>query len=151
MLVAGLWHGAAWGFVIWGAIHGGLLILDKLQLRYFGEVSIFNSLIAKVVGWIVTMGSVFFAWIFFRNPNFHDSHLVVQKILSRSPGTLETSDLLLVPFMLVVTAATDLGEIWLQKTNRYRPYLYSFITGALLLIVLTYRSSEITPFIYFRF
>lgn len=63
MLLGGLWHGAAWTFVIWGALHGGYLVIERAlrpllqRLRFPG---------AHVLGWLVTLLLVMLAWVFFR-------------------------------------------------------------------------------------
>lgn len=151
MVIAGLWHGAAWGFIIWGAIHGVLLVVDKIGKRLFRKHDLSNTTGGKILGWFLTMTSVFIAWIFFRNPDIHAATAVLRKILTLSNGGLETSDLFLIPFMLGLTSVVDMGEIWMQKQDRYRPFLYAFLTGAMILVSFTFRSSEVIPFIYFRF
>ena len=61
MLLGGLWHGAAWTFVIWGALHGTLLIIERL----FGKAALYRGLPVPVrVG--VTFTVVLFTWVFFR-------------------------------------------------------------------------------------
>ena len=61
MLIGGLWHGAAWNFVIWGALHGGLLALERLR----GKAALYGGLPAPVrVG--VTFTLVLITWVFFR-------------------------------------------------------------------------------------
>lgn len=70
MLIGGLWHGAAWTFVIWGAIHGLALLIERFVLHWTGGVSLPRGvdLLWRVLGWAVTMYVVMIAWIFFRAP-----------------------------------------------------------------------------------
>jgi alginate O-acetyltransferase complex protein AlgI len=64
MLLGGLWHGAAWTFVVWGALHGALLIVERL----FGKAALYRGLPSPVrVG--VTFTLVLFTWVFFRAPD----------------------------------------------------------------------------------
>lgn len=67
MLLGGLWHGAGWGFVIWGALHGSYLIVNHM-LR--GLTSGVPPGVARhvlgVAGWALTFVAVVFAWVFFR-------------------------------------------------------------------------------------
>ena len=63
-LLSGLWHGAAWTFVIWGALHAAFLSVQvvfarKLQLT-----------VPSPVGWLITFVAVAMAWVFFRAPDF---------------------------------------------------------------------------------
>jgi len=64
MVLGGLWHGAAWNFVIWGAIHGALLTIERLR----GKAAIYAGLppTARVAATFVT---VLVTWVFFRAPD----------------------------------------------------------------------------------
>ncbi len=61
MLLGGLWHGAAWNFVIWGAIHGGMLAFERAT----GKDALYRRL-PKVVRVGMTFTIVLFSWVFFR-------------------------------------------------------------------------------------
>ena len=63
MLLGGLWHGAAWGFVLWGALHGAALSLEHALPRPR------PALLPPVVAWAATFLFVCLAWIPFRAPN----------------------------------------------------------------------------------
>lgn len=67
MLLGGLWHGAAWTFVIWGGLHGFGLVVNHLWRRY-GRTA-FPSLQARSLAWLATFLVVVIAWVFFRAPN----------------------------------------------------------------------------------
>lgn len=62
MLLGGLWHGASWTFIIWGAIHGWMLIIERLQ----GKTSAYRSL-PRPLRTGITFGIVCIAWVFFRS------------------------------------------------------------------------------------
>ncbi len=84
MLIAGIWHGAAWGFVVWGALHGLFLAIhrltDALSQRLATLATFWKSIPGTLLGWGITQISVYFAWIFFRLPDLEDSFLVVQRL-----------------------------------------------------------------------
>ena len=63
MLIGGLWHGAAWSFVLWGAIHGIALVLNHLWNRLVGRSLGF-------VGWLLTSAVVLHAWVLFKAGDF---------------------------------------------------------------------------------
>jgi alginate O-acetyltransferase complex protein AlgI len=65
MLLGGLWHGASWNFVMWGAIHGTLLGSE----RVFGKKPLYFAL-PKFVRVAITFGFVLIAWVFFRAETF---------------------------------------------------------------------------------
>lgn len=65
MLLGGLWHGASWNFIIWGGIHGFALAVN----RWFDSVDAskhLNLIRVPALSWLLTMTTVFVAWIFFR-------------------------------------------------------------------------------------
>ncbi|RDC65404.1 MBOAT family O-acyltransferase [Adhaeribacter pallidiroseus] len=77
-MVSGVWHGASWNFVIWGAIHGLLNALEALNSKtHFIRFSL-PPLLANI--WTFTI--VCFAWIFFRANNLHDSFLLINNMFS---------------------------------------------------------------------
>lgn len=83
MLIAGIWHGAAWGFIVWGILHGLALVIHRLTdtlSKQFSIQDIWKTFPGIVFGWFLTQSMVFFAWIFFRLPNFKDSLFVVQNL-----------------------------------------------------------------------
>lgn len=66
MVLGGLWHGASWNFVIWGALHGGALAVNRAWQRRDGKT--FTT--PRILAIVVTFHFVCFAWIFFRSPTF---------------------------------------------------------------------------------
>lgn len=73
MLLGGLWHGAAWTFVLWGAIHGFALISHKLfmqlKIKLLGDKNATNTLWSGF-SMLLTFAFVSFCWIFFRADSF---------------------------------------------------------------------------------
>src|SRR3977135_789663 len=65
MLLGGLWHGAAWNFVIWGGLHGIYLCINHLWRAWRGDGEQ-ASMPAKVFSWAATFFAVVIAWVFFR-------------------------------------------------------------------------------------
>lgn len=74
-LVSGLWHGANFTFILWGAIHGGLQVLERLFDKYFSKLS-------DVVRWIYTFGAVNVLWLLFRSESITQWHIILYKILT---------------------------------------------------------------------
>ena len=84
MAIAGLWHGAAWGFIVWGLLHGVALVVHRLtdvisdrspRLKHFWQTTQ-----GIVFAWFLTQMMVFLTWTFFRLPNLKDSWLVLQRL-----------------------------------------------------------------------
>ena len=66
MLIGGIWHGAAWTFVIWGAIHATLITLNHAMRIYLPAFDNWKGLTSTIVKRAATLGAVMIAWIFFR-------------------------------------------------------------------------------------
>jgi alginate O-acetyltransferase complex protein AlgI len=151
MLIAGLWHGAAIGFVFWGLLHGLYLIIDKsfapLKVKLRLWVPMFTFW-----GWLMTQGFVFFAWIFFRNPEMAESTHLLYRILSRGVGIFEISDALLLFAVLCTSFFLDVAERnsakLIQKSNIL---INGLVIGVFLTVAFTLKSSSVVPFIYFEF
>ncbi len=62
MLLGGLWHGAAWNFVIWGALHGGLLAIERMR----GKAALYGRL-PRPARIAATFAIVLVTWVFFRS------------------------------------------------------------------------------------
>jgi alginate O-acetyltransferase complex protein AlgI len=84
MLIAGVWHGNHWGFVIWGGIHGLALVghrLNQALTRTWRPLLHFwQSPPGAIAGWAMTQLVVFFSWLFFRLPEPQQFTLALQKL-----------------------------------------------------------------------
>jgi len=80
MAIAGLWHGPAWGFIIWGLLHGLALVAHRITEAIAPGKSLWQSFPGVIVAWAIAQATVFSAWIFFRLPNLPDSAWVFQHL-----------------------------------------------------------------------
>jgi alginate O-acetyltransferase complex protein AlgI len=83
-LLGGLWHGASWNFVIWGAIHGLALAAHRLWSEMSIKQVLQNIYGYKLLAWITTMIIVFVSWIFFRANDFHSATQIISQIIEPS-------------------------------------------------------------------
>jgi D-alanyl-lipoteichoic acid acyltransferase DltB (MBOAT superfamily) len=81
-LLSGLWHGANWTFIFWGAIHG---VFNLLHVLLFGKNNESKSRIVNLLRCIVTFAIVNTAWIFFRAPTFKRAIQIIVRIVTH-PG-----------------------------------------------------------------
>ncbi len=86
-MISGLWHGANWTFILWGALHGFYLIaaivLDKPKQKLLSAAGLpQTSFIVRFLNMVVTFSLVSFAWIFFRANSIHDAFAIVQKLFA---------------------------------------------------------------------
>jgi alginate O-acetyltransferase complex protein AlgI len=84
MIISGIWHGADWGYIVWGAIHGVALVIHRLThvlSEKFESLALFwRSRWGQICGWLLTQPLVFVTWIWFRLPNLQHSNLVFQHL-----------------------------------------------------------------------
>ncbi len=78
MVISGLWHGAAWTFVIWGAVHA----LGRFCTRELERTSFYRERVPTLVKQLLVFVFVSFAWIFFRAETISDAGIIVKRIFS---------------------------------------------------------------------
>ncbi|WP_017653272.1 MBOAT family O-acyltransferase [Fortiea contorta] len=88
MLIAGVWHGSAWGFIVWGLFHGLALVIHRLTDTISDRFEILEHFwqnpLGIVFAWFLTQLMVFTSWIWFRLPNLQNSSWVFQHLWGRS-------------------------------------------------------------------
>lgn len=98
-MISGIWHGASWGFLIWGALHGlymaGSVFYRPYQKKLHKAAGLEKTLLLKVWQVVVTFNLVSFAWVFFRAANLADATYVITNIFK--PEQKTGLEFLLVP------------------------------------------------------
>jgi len=84
MLLGGLWHGAGWTFVLWGALHGAGLAATRAFQRLRGRAGRAPSLPGRLLAGVLTFHFVALCWIFFRAPSFDVAWAVLAKLAEGS-------------------------------------------------------------------
>jgi D-alanyl-lipoteichoic acid acyltransferase DltB (MBOAT superfamily) len=82
MMLGGLWHGAAWTFVVWGALHGVGLAGHRLWLALRGNPRPSGRFFPRLAGTLLTVHFVIFAWVFFRASSIDNALAVLARIAS---------------------------------------------------------------------
>lgn len=148
-LVGGLWHGASWMFVIWGALHGGAIVLHRiwkdLGLRMWGWL-----------GWFITFNFVNIAWVFFRAKDLESVEKVLGGMVGISgiilPNILEgfvsSKDLRLIIIVIILTMIMQNSFEWSQK---FKPTVTFKILTISLLLYGILSLSKVSQFLYFQF
>lgn len=109
MVLGGLWHGAGWTFLIWGAIHGVVLGAERISRRAVDNATTMPTW-GQLPRILVTFAVVCLAWVFFRAPDVGSAFTVVGRILTLAPGDTLWSASLWVGLAAVVIVASDLIE-----------------------------------------
>ena len=155
MLLGGLWHGAAWRFVLWGGWHGASLAVHKW---FMAHVPGFKAQGAdmprwrRIIGIVVTFHVVCFGWIMFRASDPQTALNMLSQIFTDFKpelipqvvsGYAAVMGLMAVGYLLHLMPVRS--ELWAQRTVTESPLPVKVVTIAVLV------SAEIQPFIYFQF
>lgn len=81
-ILSGLWHGANWTFIIWGALHAAYLIVAIVTKDVREKLTLSLGVFNKYLNQVIVFSLVTFAWIFFRAENFDQANQVIAKIFS---------------------------------------------------------------------
>lgn len=161
MLLGGLWHGAAWTFVVWGAVHAAYLIINhgwKAVLLGAGARSRSNIL-TRLSGQAITFLAVMVAWVLFRATNVGTAWLMLRSMsgfgINSTPQAVMSHALLIPPLLAVVWFAPNsqqvIAQLFPDKPGSYGPPLrWAAIFGAILAICLA-SMTRVTEFLYFQF
>src|ERR1044071_6416910 len=97
MFLGGLWHGAAWTFVVWGVVHGTFLVIEHVLRNTFKDAEWANAFIVKLLLGLVAYAAVCVAWVFFRATDFPTATRLLQAMFGGFPQgdvILHTRDVL---------------------------------------------------------
>ncbi len=152
MVIGGLWHGASWTFVIWGAIHGLGLAAQHFwrtmrgNKKSEGAVKIFNI--------FVTVQYVCFAWIFFRSSSYENATAILSRIgsLSFSAANISSSLVLILSIGILAHYCPKKWYDFSVSVYTRTPFFVQALLLALLVMGLQYvAQTGATPFIYNKF
>lgn len=146
MTLGGLWHGAAWGFVLWGALHGGGLAIERV-LRGRIDAPVW-------LRWAAVFHAVVFGWILFRSRDLDVAATFLSRLVDPGPATLWT-----VPTVLAVITVIGFQLLPERPLERVRERLAELGPAALgtglaatvAIVGATVPSQAVPPFIYFQF
>jgi D-alanyl-lipoteichoic acid acyltransferase DltB (MBOAT superfamily) len=151
MLLGGLWHGASWNFVVWGGLHGLLLVAHRLT--HGGAVSDDPVRLRDLPAVMSTFLAVCAIWVFFRAPDFEMSLRVFRAMLFQD-GASSAGDLLLVSLAFATMVGIDIAARadWpsLRLVER-RPEVAGALVSLALVSVLVFSGGLPRPFVYFQF
>ncbi len=153
MLLGGLWHGAAWKFVVWGGLHGALLAAERIR----GKASFYERLPrAARIGATFLLVSI--GWVFFRARDLGDAFRYLGSMVGLStaePPALLLSGLIYQPYYLATVAiaaavAFTAPQTW-DWTRRLPLWKALVAIGLLWLSLIMLETQAFNPFIYFIF
>lgn len=157
-LASGLWHGASWSFVIWGAYHGTFLVLEKgFLLKVYQKMG-------KLLSTILTFGIVVIGWVFFRVEKVHDAFRYIKRMFAFTFSGERIIELDFKFYFFLCIAGFFAFFAYFRKGQEIQNAVYFgnysdkrhalLALTSILLFVISVGSivaSGFNPFIYFRF
>ncbi len=155
-LASGLWHGASWSFIFWGAFHGFFLVIERI---FFGKVL---SKIGKLPSILITFLIVNIGWVFFRIEKIKDAFTYLKHMFSFNFKSTNSFDLefktnlmlaIIFSFFAISKHTQKLQDAVYVNDYTNTRHLIICITSLVLFVlsVSSITSSGFNPFIYFRF
>ncbi len=159
MMISGLWHGAMWTFVLWGCLHGLLLIVHKWTLalnRWPWIKQIRQSAVYRVAAIFVFFHIITWTWVFFRAQDMHKAFVMTDKMLH-----VRISDMLVNPNLLWIgglfllhvfeSAIRHHESASSRWWHRFPAPLRGLVYLSLAVVTIYFMKGETYAFIYFQF
>lgn len=155
-LLGGLWHGAQWRFVAWGALHGIYLIIEKTLTAIWPERvpdNRYGRWLYKCAAVMLVFHGVCLSWIFFRAETFDDALILIRHLARPGGSVIPLAPALwLLPLAFGVQwfDGCRLKPIW-DWFDRLGFLLQGLIAAIIITIILALGPQGVAPFIYFQF
>jgi D-alanyl-lipoteichoic acid acyltransferase DltB (MBOAT superfamily) len=158
MTLSGMWHGTGWTFVVWGALYGVYLSIERVffpRAKIKPKKTTWLFWLKSAVGLAITLAAVSAAWVFFRADSVADALIFFQRLFSSNPFTDITllwwiKVLVPIGLLLLIDLPQALGDnaliLW-----RLRPIWRVTLCTVLLLGIFIFGSQTHAPFIYAGF
>lgn len=162
-LLCGLWHGAGWNFIIWGAMHGFMmsfaLLIQKPRVKILTTLKIYNTKFHKFLQVVITFHLIAISFIVFRSHDFQTVIDVFDQIFSffHSEVFIQFIEKLPLIFGLIFVGyffhfLPDNFENWIRKVFTNTPLIAKILILTIAIwIAAQFKSADIQPFIYFQF
>jgi D-alanyl-lipoteichoic acid acyltransferase DltB (MBOAT superfamily) len=163
-LISGIWHGASWGFMIWGGLHGLYLACSVFykpyQKKIHKKLKLENTRLLKIWQTFITFHLVCFAWIYFRANNISDANFVVKKLLADFGGGYNflfsngNRELFILCMSFTVLSIVTLLEArkWSMRNLFEFPLINRWVIYSVLVVtVMMFNVTSNHSYIYFKF
>ena len=156
MFLGGLWHGAAWTFVVWGLLHGSYLVIERIFRVCCEQKRWANSLGTRVLAGFATYFAVCIAWVFFRAPDFRVASRMLGGMFgghAHGDAILSTREMLQVAFVTIgmIIAHWSLREITIETAVTRLPRWLVTAAWAFMACAIILAQGKSNAFIYFQF
>ncbi len=156
MFLGGLWHGAAWTFVVWGLLHGSYLVIERVFRIFFEEKPWAGTLPVRLLAGFATYVAVCIAWVFFRASDF----TIASRMLTGMFGGHPNGDMILTTRELLEIGIVTAGLIsmhWVMRDNAFETVVMRLPTWtvtaiwSVMAVAIIFTQGSSNAFIYFQF
>ncbi len=153
MLLGGLWHGASFNFVIWGGLHGGALVVERIWNKRVASKFSPMGLFGAAIGTIVTFYFVNLCWIFFRADTLGKAFAMSKTYLTFSSEGANTLPLAVWPLLGVLALVHIVSRKmdWQGSFLRQSPLQLALTMGIGVALAISFVPLGYRPFVYFQF
>ena len=164
--LSGIWHGAGWGFVIWGLLHAFAMILHRIYSFWVEGRKFLENKIYRILAWFLTFNFINIAWIFFRSENLQGAINLLKSMfgvvwvelpfkwhrmresLENISGSNETLIFIIIAFVLCLVCKNSI-----ELNKNFTPNKKTMVFVSLLLVISLFTLVAIpyVEFIYFNF
>jgi alginate O-acetyltransferase complex protein AlgI len=156
MFLGGLWHGAAWTFVVWGLLHGSYLVVERIVRVLFENKPWAGNLATRALAGFATYTAVCIAWVFFRSSDFTIATRMLRGMFGGHPhgdAILSTREILQVGIVTIgmIVAHCLLRESNIETAVARLPHWIVTAAWALMACAIILTQGNSNAFIYFQF
>jgi D-alanyl-lipoteichoic acid acyltransferase DltB (MBOAT superfamily) len=154
MLLGGLWHGAAWTFVVWGGLHGLFLAVHRWLGGYVPRGDLPRRRWRDLPKVLATFHIVALLWIFFRAPDLTSAWNYLRTVIGGPWGAPNADHLAILLFGAIAMVVIDLTQHFTDEhaaVLRWPRLVQGFACAIFILAVVLWSGGEAQPFIYFQF
>jgi len=158
MTLGGLWHGAAWTFVVWGLMHGMFLIIHRAFQAFCGRAPLLDWLLKTRIGTGLRIATTFLcvcvAWVVFRAATFADALVFLKRLIpgqEGSPAPLTYHSFAELAGIVLICHVLMYYGVWKRLSQRLRPELLGLGYAAVVTLTLMLTPETAKVFIYFQF
>lgn len=163
MLLGGLWHGASLNFILWGGLHGALLVFDKIVAaitrRDGKDRPMWLNFTGNLLGGIITFHIVCITWILFRCESIEDATAMITQIFTHFEPQVALQWIVGYKVVALLIAAgyimhflpSRLSDMIKNGITRMPLVIKALLIALTIYLIIQVKSSDVQPFIYFQF
>lgn len=146
--LAGIWHGAGWTFMIWGALHGLALITHRIWSKFHIKMN-------YIIAWVLTFNFINITWVFFRAKSIDEAYNVLHSMFNFSSIHINLSHIGMNEYDALFMFIVLIGTLIFKNTQELTSKMTMNFATAFIVALISYYSilnlNQVSEFLYFNF